>query len=127
MQTLINASLGAGVSIGLLLIGVPYALLWGFLAAVLRFVPYVGPWLAGAGLVLFCLAAFAEWWPALLVLGLFVALEIVAAVVLEPILYGQSAGISQLSLLLSVAFWFSTANWNESSIPQAAKNDFMMF
>src|SRR5262245_34803608 len=105
MQTLINASLGAGVSIGLMLIGVPYALLLGFLAAVLRFIPYVGPWLAGGGLVLFCLAAFPEWWPSLLVLGLFVALEIAAAVVLEPVLFGQSAGISQLSLLLSVAFW----------------------
>src|SRR5262249_5656666 len=70
MQTLLNTSLGLGIAIGLLLIGVPYALLWGFLAAVLRFIPYVGPWLAGLGLAAFCLAAFAEWWPSLVVIGL---------------------------------------------------------
>src|SRR5262249_16294650 len=93
MQSLINTSLGAGIAIGLLVIGVPYALLWGFLAAVLRFIPYVGAWLGAALLVTFSLAAYADWWHALLALGLFAVLELLCSVVLEPLLYGHSAGI----------------------------------
>ena len=48
MQLIVNSTYGAAVGLGLLLIGVPYSFLWGFLAAVLRYVPYVGPWMAAA-------------------------------------------------------------------------------
>lgn len=105
MQSLVNASFGAGLAIGLLLLGVPYALLWGFLAAVLRFIPYVGVWLAALVLVTFALAAFPTWPPPLLVAGLFVGLELACTFALEPFLYGQSAGVSQVALLCSVTFW----------------------
>ena len=105
MQSLVNASFGAGLAIGLLLLGVPYALLWGFLAAVLRFIPYVGVWLAALVLVTFALAAFPTWSPPLLVAGLFVGLELACSFALEPFLYGQSAGVSQVALLCSVTFW----------------------
>jgi predicted PurR-regulated permease PerM len=105
MQTIINTSFGIGIAGGLMLMGVPYALLWGFLAAVLRFIPYVGVWLAALIPIVFTLAAFPRWYQPLLVAGLFVVLEIAASFALEPLLYGQSAGVSQVALLCSVAFW----------------------
>ena len=105
MQSIINASFGMGITIGLLLLGVPYALLWGFLAAVLRFIPYVGVWLAALLMGVFALAAFPTWHQPLLVAGLFVLLEALCSMALEPLLYGQSAGVSQVALLCSVAFW----------------------
>ncbi|MGH7415638.1 MAG: AI-2E family transporter, partial [Candidatus Rokuibacteriota bacterium] len=105
MQSLINASFGAGVALGLLLFGVSYALLWGFLAAVLRFIPYVGVWLAALIPITFALAEFPTWHQPLLVAGLFIVLEALASFALEPLLYGQSAGVSQVALICSVAFW----------------------
>ena len=105
MQSIINASFGTGIGLGLFLIGVPYALLWGFLAALLRFIPYVGPWL-GAGLpIALSLVVFPGWQRPLLVVGLFVVLELFSNMVLETWLYGQSAGISQVALLIAIAFW----------------------
>jgi predicted PurR-regulated permease PerM len=105
MQSIINASFGLGIAAGLLLLGVPYALLWGFLAAVLRFIPYVGVWLAALLMIVFALAAFPTWHQPLLVVGVFVLLEALCTLVLEPLLYVQSTKISQVALLCSVAFW----------------------
>ncbi len=87
------------------LLGVSYAPLWGFLAAVLRFIPYVGVWLAALLLIVFALAAFPTWHQPLYVAGLFVLLEALCSFALEPLLYGQSAGVSQVALICSVAFW----------------------
>lgn len=61
MQSLINGSFGAAVGIGLFLLGVPYAVLWAFLAAALRFIPYVGPWMAALLPITLSLAAFPGW------------------------------------------------------------------
>jgi len=105
MQTLINAVFGLAVAVGLFLIELPYAALWGFLAAVLRFIPYVGPWLGALMPTALSLAAFEGWlWP-VIVIVLFVALELFTNMILEPLLYGDSAGVSQVALLVSVAFW----------------------
>lgn len=104
-QSLINGAFGLGVALGALLIGLPYAFLWGSLAGVLRFIPYVGPW-AGAFVVsLMGLAVFDGWLQPVLIAGLFVALELLTGFVLEPYFYSQSAGVSQVALLLAVAFW----------------------
>jgi predicted PurR-regulated permease PerM len=105
MQTLINGTFGLGVALGALAIGLPYAFLWGFLSAVLRFIPYVGPWAAALMTSLVALAVFDGWLRPLLVVGLFVALELFTNLVLETYLYSQSAGVSQVALLLAVAFW----------------------
>ena len=105
MQTLINASFGLGVTLGLLVLGVSYAPLWGFLAAVLRFIPYVGVWIGALIPIVFALAEFPTWQQPLLVAGLFVFLEALCSFALEPLLYGQSAGVSQVALICSVAFW----------------------
>jgi predicted PurR-regulated permease PerM len=105
MQTLINGTFGLGVALGALAIGLPYAFLWGSLAAVLRFIPYVGPWAAAVVVVLAGLAVFDGWLQPLLIAAMFVALELFTNLFLETYLYSQSAGVSQVALLLAVAFW----------------------
>ena len=105
MQSIINTSFGIAVGIALYFIGLPYALLWGFLAAMLRFIPYVGPWAATIMPSALSLIVFEGWmWPALVV-AVFLALEFVANMILEPRLYGESAGVSEVGLLVAVAFW----------------------
>jgi len=105
MQTIINSTFGLAVGSVLYLIGVPYAVLWGFFAAVLRFIPYVGPYAAAIMPSALSLAAFDGWlWP-ILVVGIFVALELGCNLVLEPLLYAESAGVSEVGLLVAVAFW----------------------
>ncbi|HET7341983.1 MAG TPA: AI-2E family transporter [Methylomirabilota bacterium] len=104
-QSAVNTAFGTLVAVGLYVIGVPYALLFGFLAGVLRFLPYVGIWL-GVGLpAAVALAVFQGWTRALLVVGLFAALELFTSGVLEVLLYARSAGVSEVGLLIAVAFW----------------------
>ena len=105
MQTLTNSGFGVAVGLGLWLVGVPYALLWGVLAGVFRFIPYVGPWLGASLPVVTSLAVFPGWMQPLEVLGVFVVTELVIYLVIEPLLYSHSAGVSPLALLVSVAFW----------------------
>lgn len=105
MQTIINASFGMAVGLGLYLIGVPYAVLWGFFAAVLRFIPYVGMFAAAIMPSTLSLAVFDGWLLPILVVVIFVALELICNMVLEPMLYAESAGVSGVGLLVAVAFW----------------------
>jgi predicted PurR-regulated permease PerM len=105
MQSIINGSYGGAVGLGLFLLGVPYATLWGFLAALLRFIPYVGPAVAALLPSALSLAVFPGWIQPLLVIALIVVLELASNLVMEPLLYGQSAGVSAVALLVAVAFW----------------------
>jgi predicted PurR-regulated permease PerM len=105
MQLIINASFGFVLAIGLLCIQVPHALLWGFLAAVLRYVPYLGSWVTAGVLILFSLAFFPGWVQPCLVIGLIVVLELVTGNVVEPRLFGQTMGVSEVALLVAAAFW----------------------
>jgi predicted PurR-regulated permease PerM len=105
MQSIINGSFGLAAGLGFFLIGVPYALLWGFLAAVLRFIPYLGPPIAAILPSAMSLAVFPGWQLPLLVIGLIVVLELASNMIMEPLLYGQSAGVSEVALLIAVAFW----------------------
>jgi predicted PurR-regulated permease PerM len=105
MQSFFNATFAALATVGLYLIGVPYAMLFGILAGALRFVPYVGIWI-GAGLpVVVCMAVYPGWTRALLVIGLFAVLELFVSAVLEVLLYARSAGVSEVGLLVAIAFW----------------------
>jgi len=104
MQFIINGSFGVAVGLGLFLIGVPYAVIWGSLAAALRFIPYVGTFVAALLSLALSLAVFPGWLQPALVIGLFLVLDLVISVV-EPWLYGQSAGVSQVALLIAVIFW----------------------
>src|SRR5262249_38175142 len=87
------------------LIGVKYALLWGFLGAMLRYLPYIGPYLAAVFPVGLSLATIPGWGAMLMVIGLFLVLELTIANFIEPRLYGQSMGVSEIALLVSAAFW----------------------
>ena len=105
MQSIINGSFGVSIMVGLLLIGVPFALALGCLAAALRFIPYVGAWAAAAITIGLSLVVFEGWTRALLIVGLFAVAEFVVVFVLEPLLYGKSAGVSSLALLVATGFW----------------------
>src|SRR6266850_7000602 len=105
MQSIINGSFGMAAGLGFFLIGVPYAILWGLLAAVLRFIPYVGPTIAAVLPSALSLAAFPGWGQPLLVIGLILLLELASNMIMEPLLYGQSAGVSEVALLVAVVFW----------------------
>jgi len=104
-QFTVNGGLALAFGLGLFLIGIPYAVLWGALLGVLRFIPYVGVWLGVAPPILFTLATFEGWTKPILVAGLFVLLEIVLSGFIEPVLYSQRAGVSKVALLVAVAFW----------------------
>jgi predicted PurR-regulated permease PerM len=105
MQSLVNLVYGIAVFVGLYLLHVPYVLVWATLGAALRFIPYVGPVLGAGVPILVSLAALAGWTGPLIVLGLFIVLELFTNLVLETALYAGAAGVSQVALLVSVAFW----------------------
>ena len=105
MQSVINGSFGVALGIALFLLGIPYAALWGVLAAALRFIPYVGAAIAVLLPTALALAVFPGWSRALLTIAVFLALELTAYMVVEPWLYGQSAGVSPVALLVAVIFW----------------------
>ncbi len=104
LQFLVNAGFGALSGVGLYLIGVPYAFLWGTIAAFLRIVPYVGSVTAGLLPLLLSLAVFDGWRSPMFVFLLFVTLELITGNLLEPRLYGAHTGISALALLVSTVF-----------------------
>jgi hypothetical protein len=105
MLFLINATFGVSVGIGLYLIGVPNALLWGILAAALRFIPYIGPWIAAAMPIGLSMAISTGWIAPILTVALFIALELFSNNVLEPWLYGKNTGVSPVAILVAAVFW----------------------
>lgn len=105
MQTIINGTQGLLIGVGLYFIGLPNAVLWGTLAAVLRFIPYVGTWLAAGMPIAISLAVFDNWTYPLLTIGLFVVLELISNNIIEPWLYGTRTGISSVALIAAAIFW----------------------
>lgn len=105
MQFALNTSYGVIWGTALYFIGVDYALLWGFLAAVLRYIPYLGASLGALLPITLSLAQFSSWWPPLGVLGMVLILELIWNNALEPWLYGQSIGVSPVGMLIAVSFW----------------------
>ncbi len=104
-QSLINGSFGVAVSVGLLGIGIPYAPLWGFVAAVLRFVPFVGTLFAMVIPAALAFAQFPGWWQMVATLGLFLGLDVLTAYGVEPIVIGAKTGVSSMAMLVSAIFW----------------------
>jgi hypothetical protein len=114
LQLLVNAVFGTLCGAGLFLIGVPYAVLWGAVAAILRIVPYVGAPVAAALPLILSLAVFDLWMQPLLVFLLFSTLELVTANWVEPWLYGIHTGVSSLALILTTVFW--TVLWGPAGL-----------
>ena len=104
-QFAVNLGVGGVISVGLTVIGLPHALLWAALAAVLRFVPYVGIWIAALFAAVLAAAVDPGWSLAITTLGLFVIVELIAGQLVEPQLYGHTTGLSPLSVVISAIFW----------------------
>ncbi|MFK0690852.1 AI-2E family transporter [Mesorhizobium sp. IMUNJ 23033] len=105
MQLVVNIVYAIPITIGLWILGIPNALLWGLLALALRFVPYIGP-VIGALLPLFLALAVAPGWSLLLwTAGLFVVMEMLTGNVIEPWLYGSRTGLSPLAIIVAAIFW----------------------
>jgi predicted PurR-regulated permease PerM len=101
----INVGAGSLVAVGLAIIGVPGALLFGVLTALLRFVPYIGTWIAAVLAVIFAAAIQPQWSMAVATIILFVVVDVVAGQVVEPLLYGHSSGLSPLAVVVAAIFW----------------------
>jgi predicted PurR-regulated permease PerM len=105
LQFFVNSGYGLLIALALHFIGVPNAALWGLGAAILRFLPYVGPPLAALMPILLSLAIFPGWYHALATAGLFLVLELIVSNVLEPLLYSAHVGLSPLAILVAAIFW----------------------
>ncbi|HEV7237650.1 MAG TPA: AI-2E family transporter [Thermoanaerobaculia bacterium] len=102
---LLNIGFGVLIGLGLWLLRVPHAALWGVLAGLLRFVPYIGAVLSAAAPTFLAFAVFPNWYSALAVLGLFVFSDQLIGGFIEPIVVGHRVGVSPVALLLAAIFW----------------------
>ena len=101
----VNFSVGLAIWLGLTVLGVPNAPLWGALTAVLRFVPYIGVWLVAALTALFAAAVVPGWTLLLLTLALYIVIELIVSQLVEPFLYGHTTGLSPLAVVVAAIFW----------------------
>ncbi len=108
-QLMLNAGFGVVIGCGLWLIGVPSAILWGILSAILRFVPYVGAAISAIFPLVLAAAVDPGWSMLLGTAALFVVVEPLVGQVVEPLVYGHSAGLSPVAVVASATFW--TALW----------------
>ncbi len=104
-QLQVNAGFALAVGIGLYFLGIPNAVLWAVLTLTLRFLPYVGIWIAAAFPLVLSIATSTGWTTPLLTLGLYVFLEVFTNNVVEPIVLGGSTGISPLAVIAAALFW----------------------
>ncbi|MGY4629090.1 putative PurR-regulated permease PerM/GAF domain-containing protein [Bradyrhizobium sp. USDA 4486] len=105
MQLVVNLTYGVPIGVALYFVGVPNAILWGLLAAVLRFIPYLGPFLAAIFPVALAIAVDPGWTMLFWVVGLFLTAELISNNVIEPWLYGSSTGLSSLAIIIAAIFW----------------------
>lgn len=105
VQFLLNCTFGVCVGVGLYILGLPYAALWGFLGALLRYIPYVGPFIVTMLPMTFSLLMSDSWRQPVSVAVMFAILEGTNNLFLEPLFFGKSVGVSQAALLVSITFW----------------------
>jgi len=105
MQTILNTGFGIVIGTGLWLIGVPNAVLWGILAGLMRFVPFVGSIIAAFFPIVLAASVDPGWTMVLVTAALFVVAEPLAGQVMEPVLYGQHTGLSPVAVVVSTLFW----------------------
>jgi predicted PurR-regulated permease PerM len=104
-QIAFNAAFGVAIGIGLQVIGVPSAPLWGLIAMILRFVPYIGAFISAIFPLILAAAVGSGWEMLLLTIVLFVVLELLASQVLEPVIFGHSSGLSPVAIIVAASFW----------------------
>jgi predicted PurR-regulated permease PerM len=104
-QIAFNAVFGLAIGIGLEFIGVPSAPLWGLVAMIMRFVPYIGALISAVFPLILAAAVGSGWQMLILTAALFVVLELLAGQVIEPLIFGHSSGLSPVAIILSASFW----------------------
>lgn len=104
-QLALNSVFGLTIGSALWIVGLPNPLLWGILAAVMRFVPFIGVLVAAVPPLLLAIAIVPQWSLALLVLGLFAVAEALMGQVIEPLIYGHNTGLSPIAVIVATAFW----------------------
>jgi predicted PurR-regulated permease PerM len=104
-QFAVNFGVGILIWIGLSVVGLPHPMVWAALTTLLRFVPYIGVWIAALCSALLAAAVDAGWSMAFATFGLFVIVELIAAQLVEPQLYGHTTGLSPLSVVIAAIFW----------------------
>jgi predicted PurR-regulated permease PerM len=104
-QSIVNALFGIIIGVGLQIIGVPSAPLWGLIAMILRFVPYVGSPISAVFPLILAAAVGSGWQMLLMTAALFGVLQLFAGQVVEPFVYGRSSGLSPIAIVLSASFW----------------------
>jgi predicted PurR-regulated permease PerM len=104
-QLALNAAFGVVIGIGLYFIGVPSPVLWGILAAILRFVPYIGAFISAAFPLALAAAVDPGWSMLLMTAALFIVMEPLAGHVVEPLVYGHSTGLSPVAVVVAATFW----------------------
>jgi predicted PurR-regulated permease PerM len=105
VQIAFNATFGLLIGVGLELIGVPSAPLWGLIAMIMRFVPYIGALISAVFPMILAAAVGSGWEMLLWTAALFAALELLAGQVIEPLVYGHSSGLSPVAIIVSASFW----------------------
>jgi predicted PurR-regulated permease PerM len=104
-QVLINAAYGVFIAGALWLIGLPSPVMWGILAMLMRFVPYVGPFIAAVPPLLLAAVTEPGWTMVLLTGGLFLASELVMGQVIEPLVFSHGTGLSPIAVVVATVFW----------------------
>jgi predicted PurR-regulated permease PerM len=105
MQLFVNLTYGAIIALVLWLIGIPNPLLWGILSCILRYVPFIGPWIAASMPVALSIAVFPGWAQCCYVLILYACIEAVTYGLAEPLLFGHSTGVSSIGVVCATFFW----------------------
>ena len=105
IQLLVNVIYAVPIGIGLWVIGVPNAMLWGLLTLVLRFVPYIGTVLAAAFPMFLAFAVSPDWSTLIWTVVLFASVEMITSNAIEPWLYGSRTGVSPLAIIIAAIFW----------------------
>jgi predicted PurR-regulated permease PerM len=104
-QIAFNAAFGLAIGVGLEIIGIPSAPLWGLIAMILRFVPYIGAPISAIIPLILAAAVGSGWEMLLFTAALFGILELLAGQVIEPLVYGHSTGLSPVAIVVSASFW----------------------
>lgn len=104
-QLALNTAFGVVIAVGLYFIGLPSPVLWGVVAGLCRFIPYIGAWIAAAFPLVLAAAVDPSWSTAAWTLALFVVAEPVMGQVIEPVVYGHSTGLSPVSVVVATIFW----------------------
>lgn len=104
-QVLINSAFGLFITFGLWLIGIPTPIVWGILATLMRFVPYIGSYIAAAFPLLLAIVVDPGWGTFLLTGSLYLVSELIMGQVVEPLVYAQGTGLSPVAVVLSTVFW----------------------